>query len=164
MVHMINRLQLTPEPVQARSPHLGDLPGFHVWESGKTSPAGLLQACLHRLWADGYTPEQVAVISWRGLQQSDVLQHDQLGGHPTRRFTGRYDSAGNPLWTDGTLLAESLYRFKGQSAPAVVLCEVDFEQLGERERRKLFVGLTRAQVRMELVLSERTAQALAGML
>lgn len=164
VVHMVNRLQLTPEPVQARSPHQGDLPGFHVWESGKTSPAGQLQACLHQLWADGYTPEQVAVISWRGLQQSEVLHLDQLGGHPLRRFTGRYDNAGNPLWTDGTLLAESIYRFKGQSAPAVVLCEVDFEALGERERRKLFVGLTRAQMRVEVVMSERAAQALMSQL
>ena len=164
VVHMVNRLQLTPQPVQARSPHVGETPGFHVWESGKTSPAGQLQACLQQLWADGYTPEQVAVISWRGLQQSAVLHLDQLDGHPLRRFTGRYDSAGNPLWTDGKLLAESIYRFKGQSAPAVVLCELDFETLGERERRKLFVGLTRAQMRVEVVMSERAAQALAAVL
>lgn len=164
VVHMINRLQLTSEPVQARSPHVGDVPGFHVWESGNTSASGKLDGCLQQLWADGYTPGQVAVISWRGLQQSDALKQDRLGGHVTRRFTGRYDSAGNPLWTEGDLLAESLYRFKGQSAPVVVLCEVDFEALGERERRKLFVGLTRAQMRVELVLSERAAQALATVL
>jgi len=82
-----------------------------------------------------------------------VLQLDQLDGHQLRRFTGRYDITGNPRWTDGPLLAESQHRFKGQSAPDVVLFEVHFEQLGERERRKLFVGLTRAQMRVELVMS-----------
>jgi superfamily I DNA and RNA helicase len=53
-----------------------------------------------------------------------------------------------------------LYRFKGQSMPAVVLCDVDFETLTPKDRRKLFVGLTRAQLRVEVVLSARAAQAL----
>ena len=55
---------------------------------------------------------------------------------------------------------ETLYRFKGQSAPVVVLCEVDFEALGDKERHKLFVGFTRAQFRLECVLTERAAQML----
>lgn len=109
-------------------------------------------------------PEQVAVISYRGVQQSEALRQDRLGGQATRRFTGQYDSAGNAQWSEGPLLAESLYRFKGQSAPAVVLCEVDFETLTERDKRKLFVGLTRAQMRVDVVISERAARALFDML
>ena len=65
---------------------------------------------------------------------------------------------------EGELLTESLYRFKGQSAPAVVVCEVDFETLTDQDRRKLFVGLTRAQLRVELVLSAQAVQALMGVL
>lgn len=164
VVQMINRLGLTPEPVLARSAHVGDLPHFHVWESGQSSAPGKLNECLQQLWSSGYTPDQVAVISYRGVQQSEILRQDRLGGHDTRRFTGQYDSAGNPLWSDGSLMAESLYRFKGQSAPAVVLCEVDFETLTERDKRKLFVGLTRAQMRVDVVLSERAARALAEIL
>ena len=164
VVQMINRLGLTPEPVLARSAHLGELPHFHVWESGQSSAQGKLNDCLQQLWQSGYAPSQVAVISYRGVQQSDVLRQDRLGGQATRRFTGQYDSAGNPLWSNGTLLAESLYRFKGQSAPAVVLCEVDFETLTERDKRKLFVGITRAQMRVDLVISERAARALFDLL
>lgn len=164
VVHMVNRLQLTPTPVISRSPHAGQTPGFHVWEAGKTSAAGQLDACLRQLWQQGYQPQQVVVLSWRGVQQSDMLHQTRLGGHTTRRFIGEYDSAGNPQWTNGSLLCESLYRFKGQSAPAVVLCEMDFEQLNERERRKLFVGLTRAQMRVEVILSERAAQVLVAAL
>ena len=48
----------------------------------------------------------------------------------------------------------------GVYAPVVVLCEVDFDSLGPRELSKLFVGFTRAQFRLECVLSERAAQAL----
>ncbi len=162
VVQVINQLKLTPQPVQARSPHVGEVPGFHVYGDGQHSAMGQLNACLQQLWADGYTPQQVAVISWRGLQHASILQHDRLGGKPTRRYAGRHDAAGNPVWTEGELLTESLYRFKGQSAPAVVLCEVDFETLTDQDRRKLFVGLTRAQLRVELVLSAQAVQALMG--
>jgi hypothetical protein len=160
VVQLINRLGLTPEPVLARSAHVGELPHFHVWESGRSSAQGKLNECLQQLWSSGFTSEQVAVISYRGVQQSEVLRQEHIGDHALRRFKGQYDNAGNPLWTDGPLLAESLYRFKGQSAPAVVLCEVDFETLTDRDKRKLFVGLTRAQMRVDVVLSERAARAL----
>jgi hypothetical protein len=164
VVRMINKLGLTPEPVLARSAHAGEVPYFHIWEVGQSSAQGKLNECLSKLWQSGYTPEQVAVISYRGVQQSEVLRQDRLGGQATRRFTGQYDSAGNAQWSEGPLLAESLYRFKGQSAPAVVLCEVDFETLTERDKRKLFVGLTRAQMRVDIVLSERAARALFDLL
>jgi hypothetical protein len=161
---MINKLGLTPEPVLARSAYAGELPHFHIWEAGQSSAQGKLNECLAKLWQCGYTPEQVAVISYRGVQQSEALRQDRLGGQAIRRFTGQYDSAGNAQWSDGPLLVESLYRFKGQSAPAVVLCEVDFETLTERDKRKLFVGLTRAQMRVDVVLSERAARVLFDML
>jgi hypothetical protein len=164
VVHMINKLGLTPEPVLARSAHAGELPHFHIWEAGQSNAQGKLNECLVNLWQSGYTPDQVAVISYRGMQQSEALRQNRLGGQATRRFTGQYDSAGNAQWSEGLLLAESLSRFKGQSAPAVVLCEVDFETLTERDKRKLFVGLTRAQMRMDVVLSERAARVLFDLL
>ena len=80
----------------------------------------------------------------------------------TYRTTGQYDEAGNALWHEGELLVESVYRFKGQSAPVVVLCEVDFEELTPVNARKLFVGMTRGQVRVEVVLSEKAAIVLQG--
>ena len=44
--------------------------------------------------------------------------------------------------------------------PVVVLCEIDFEELTEKDKRKLFVGLTRGQVRVDIVMSEVSAVAL----
>ena len=84
-----------------------------------------------------------------------------LGGFTTRRTSGQYDTAGNVSWHEGDLLVESVYRFKGQSTPAVVLCEVDFEALSPLDSRKLFVGMTRGQMRVDVVLSERAAGLLA---
>jgi hypothetical protein len=164
VVRMINKLELTPEPVLARSAHAGEMPHFHIWEAGQSSAQGKLNECLAKLWQSGYTPDQVAVISYRGVQQSEVLRQERLGGQATRRFIGQYDNAGNAKWSEGPLMTESLYRFKGQSAPAVVLCEVDFEHLTERDKRKLFVGLTRAQMRVDVVLSEQAARALDAIL
>jgi hypothetical protein len=41
--------------------------------------------------------------------------------------------------------------------PVIVLCEIDFEELTEKDKRKLFVGLTRGQARVDVVMSEKSA-------
>ena len=108
----------------------------------------------------GFRRHDIAVISFRGREGSHLLGLDQLGPHPIRRFTGRYDLLAQPVYTEGELLVESVYRFKGQAAPAVVLSEVDFEALDERTVRKLFVGTTRATMKLAIVASTRAAAML----
>jgi hypothetical protein len=76
--------------------------------------------------------------------------------------TGAFNKNENAQWTEGQLFAETVSRFKGQSAPVVVLCEVDFEELRERELRKLFVGFTRAQYKVVCLMSERAEAILMG--
>jgi len=43
-----------------------------------------------------------------------------------------------------------------------VLAEIDFDTLDEKTVRKLFVGATRAGMKLVLVLSERAAGVLLG--
>ena len=74
--------------------------------------------------------------------------------------TGKYSAAGDALWTEGALLTDSVYRFKGQSAAGIVLTEVDFETFDDKARHQLFVGLTRAQLAVEVVLTEQAAGCL----
>ena len=62
------------------------------------------------------------------------------------------------------LRVDSVFRFKGQAADAVVITEVDFAELGPRERRRLFVALTRARLQAVLVTSDRAAAAMRGRL
>jgi hypothetical protein len=102
----------------------------------------------------------VALVSFHGRQRSALLDLDVLGGFTLRSFTGEYDAAGAPILREGALQVDSVYRFKGQTAPAVVLTEIDFEALDEACWRKLFVGMTRARLKLVLVLSERAAAAL----
>ena len=128
-----------------------------------TDAAGLLAStkeAIRRCLAEGFRRADIAVISFRGREGSALLGLDQLGPHSVRRFTGRYDLLGQPLFTEGELLIESVYRFKGQAAPAVVLTEVDFEALDARTVRKLFVGATRATMKLALVTSAQAAQRL----
>jgi hypothetical protein len=157
VVKAINQLQLVDVPIHACSPYSGQTPGFHTWAPGQINHDTVLDKCLKQLWADGYTPGQVAVLSFRGVKNAEVLKLPHLGGFTTRRTSGQYDIVGNALWHQGDLLLESVYRFKGQSAPAVVLCEVDFETMSPLEARKLFVGMTRGQMRVELVMAEKAA-------
>ncbi len=57
---------------------------------------------------------------------------------------------------------ETLYRYKGQCAPGVILAGVDAEVLDGKFDRRLFVGLTRATERVACVISERAAEGLLG--
>ena len=107
--------------------------------------------------AAGFGRQDIAIASFRGREKSNLLGLDALGAHTLKSFTGAYDLFGNPVFRDGGLLAESVYRFKGQSAPAVIFSEVDFADIDERVFRKLFVGMTRARLKLVLVLSERAA-------
>jgi hypothetical protein len=159
VVEAINLLRLTDQPIVSRSAFVGRLPGFVDYPAQSGSALALVEARVRELLREGFKPAHIAVLTY-GRSGSEVLGQDKIAGLRTRRFTGRYDGTGNALWSDGTLLVETLDRFKGQSAPAVILCEIDFEQVTEIERRKLFVGMSRAQVRLDCVLSERAARGL----
>ena len=101
--------------------------------------------------AAGFARADIALLSFKGREKSTLLKRDQLGQHLLHSFTGAYDLLGNPMFRKGGLLTESVYRFKGQAAPAVIFTEIEFNQLDERTRRKLFVGMTRASLKLVLV-------------
>jgi hypothetical protein len=110
----------------------------------------------------GFRKQDIAVLSFRGREGSALSALDQLGPHRLRSFTGKYDLFGNPEYREGDVLLESIYRFKGQSAPCVILTEVDFDTFDERTARKLFVGATRATLKLIVVASQRAAKHLRG--
>ncbi|MDD5029996.1 MAG: ATP-binding domain-containing protein [Rhodoferax sp.] len=119
-----------------------------------------VERCLQR----GFGLDDIAVVSMRGRERSLLQRLDRLGPWTLRHFTGQFDSGGAPIWTDGQLLIDSVRRFKGQAAAAVVLTECDLAQLDTMNRRLLFVGLTRARVHLEWVFSGSTAKLLERML
>jgi hypothetical protein len=164
LVETINAFGLTDVAIEPRGVEAGEAPGFHVHAADDPGGLHCVAALVANLLGAGQRVEDIAVLSFRGREHSRLLALDALGGHAVRRFTGRFDAAGNPQWTDGMLLAESIYRFKGQSAPLVIVCEIDFETVDAAARRKLFVAMTRAQTGLHLVMSERAERAMAARL
>lgn len=86
------------------------------------------------------------------MEHSALFTCTQLGRHTPRIFTGEYDLLGHPQYSDG---------FKGQTAPAIIFAELDFETLDDKTLRKLFVGMTRARLKLILVVSERAERVLS---
>jgi hypothetical protein len=109
----------------------------------------------------GFRKQDIVLVTWNGRGRSRLLGTTALGPHRLQSFAGRYDMFGNPEYREGDLLVDSVYRFKGQSAPCVILTEVDFDTFDEAAARKLFVGMTRASMRLTVVLSTRAARELA---
>lgn len=108
----------------------------------------------------GMKKADIALLTFRGREHSRFAALDRLGPHALKAFNGTYDMLGEPVYTPGDLLVESVYRFKGQAAPCVILTEIDFESFDETARRKLFVGMTRAALKLILVISKRAHAAL----
>ncbi len=160
---MINALGLAGGTVEARSPYAGELPTFRSYDDERGLRRETL-AAVEALREHGIPLDDIVVLSARGHGRSLLLKEMKLGAFGLRRFLGRYTADGEPVWSDGDLLIESVHRFKGQSAMGVVLAEVDFEQVGQMARKRLFVGMTRAQLGLEVVVSRRTAADLAALL
>ncbi|MCQ9377191.1 ATP-dependent helicase [Methyloversatilis sp. XJ19-49] len=163
VVHMLQTLlqDVLPEAAQieAASPFDADDVERLVYDAEHPLTQRVKEA-IRLCFAAGFRTEDVAIVSWRGREQSELLRHDRLGANALRSFTGQYDLLGQPEYSEGDVLIESVYRFKGQSAPAVILAEVDFDALDERTLRKLFVGATRAMMKLVLVVSERAGRTL----
>jgi superfamily I DNA and RNA helicase len=74
---------------------------------------------------------------------------------PNRRSSAAVSavSSANQVSTAGRLLFDSVHRFKGQQAAAVVLVDVDPDPASlELEQRRLFCGMTRATVKLDLLV------------
>lgn len=153
IVDVINALRLTETEIRSRSVHQGELPEFVVYE--EANELSVLESCIHKLLAKGYTKDQITLLSYRGRESSKLLKLDQIAGYDVIKFTGKYDASGTPIYSPGELFCETVYRFKGQSSAVVIFCEIDFEDISSRDLRKLFVGMTRAQFHLICVTSQR---------
>lgn len=159
IIDRLNGMLKLPETVAAGSPISGAEVEVVVWRD----PQELVERskrAITRCIGLGFKRDMIALISFRGREHSQLTRLDRLGPHSLRSFSGRYDLLGGPIYTPGDFLIDSVYRFKGQSAPCVIFTEIDFIELDTLTLRKLFVGLTRASLKLILVVSARAAQLL----
>jgi hypothetical protein len=153
VVQFIDMLSDTPMKIEAAGPFTrSDLRTMTYTGSSATQAT---RAALDEAIAAGFAPSDIALLTFSGRDKSLLLALDQLGSHKLRSFTGAYDEQGSPRYRDGDITAETIYRFKGQSAPCVILTEIDFEQFDDAVFRRLFVGATRATMKLIVVMSER---------
>jgi hypothetical protein len=117
-------------------------------------------AAIGKARSAGFKSSDIAVLTYCGRERSELMPFDPLGACTLCRFDGTCDEAGNPVFQEGDILVDTVFRFKGQSAPCVILTEIDFDVLDERVARRLYVGATRARMELAMVMSERAAAKL----
>ncbi len=130
-----------------------DIPGLGVGITGYDDAGDqprLAAKLADGLIRQGFKADDIALVTMRGQNSSPLSGCDRLGPFTVRHFAG-YDDYGNQMMTDGQLHFDSVRRFKGLQAPAVILCDVDPDPERLEEQRMLYCGMTRATVRLELL-------------
>lgn len=157
LVSLMNALELTDDHLEAGNGYAGMIPNIEPYQSGMEIQA--TENAVLDLIAEGYDPESIAVLSYRGVATSKLLSSkvDELAGLKVKKFTG-YDSQGKATWSEGKIFVDTLFRFKGQCADAIVLTEIDFDEWNENVKRRLFVGISRARLAVSLVLTEKASE------
>jgi hypothetical protein len=142
--------QTMPFEIQSKNDVPGMEVGVHTYDKPEQQKE-IVDRIVKELIKKKFSPEEIVVLTCGSAKKSALSASDQIAGLPVRRFTEEYDSQGNQVFTNGRIQFESIYRFKGQQAPAVVLVDVDPKN--DRDQRALFSGMTRATVRLDMVIN-----------
>ena len=130
--------------------------GVHLFEYGnKSQLEGKLAHRINELVKTGFKMDDIAIISCRGTGSTALKETERLGNYSIRRFTGNYDENENQIYTAGNLLFETIYRYKGQQAPVIILTDLDEAvKIDERNHKILYCAMTRATVLLQLMVEE----------
>ena len=125
-----------------------------------TEQSRRVAAIVNELVRTGFRHSDIVILSMRGLARATFAKEKKIGAWALSRPTGGYDLLGNQLFESGQLRFDTVYRFKGQQAPAIILTDVDPNQdRPDHSNRLLFTAMTRATVRLELVMREGNSAA-----
>lgn len=161
----INALHLSSTPFVSVNDYDGNVPQFLEYGTTKGSLLKQTQAAIDAAHDEGFKNEQIAILTFKGREHSEILNCQTLGKRKYRlkRPTDQF-KLGKQIFTEGELFCDSVRRFKGLQAPCVILTEVDFENLGDVERRLLYLGFTRPSVALKIVISKRATEILTKQL
>jgi superfamily I DNA and RNA helicase len=154
---LIEQLGLNDYPMEAGSSFQGFDPSMRSY-SDEAGQIRETSAAVEGLLQQGYLPGDIVVLSWQGLDRTVITRAEEIAGKSTRRFTGRYNDSGEAIYTEGELRVETVHRFKGQAADCIVLTGVDFDEWTSDAKRRLFVAMTRARIRLTIVASDRSEE------
>jgi len=160
IINSINEILSLSPPVVSSSPIDGGEVDVLTYETQTELLPRTLDA-LDTARKLGFELNHIALLTFRGRESSFFTPFTQIGRYTLRApIKGKYDGSGNPEYSEGAVTTDSVHRFKGQAAPCVVLTEIDFSQLDENSKKRIFVGATRATMKLILVLSKRALDAL----
>jgi len=153
-LNLINSLNLTDNYLESGNAYAGLTPGQFIYESDDEVNA--TEQAVQDLIDQGFAPESIAVLSFSGVKRSKILSDavTEMNGFSIKKQIAFDEIANTATWSKGRLLVDTLFRFKGQCADAVVLTEIDFTDWDQVTKNKLFVGLTRARLTINLVMSQ----------
>ncbi len=126
--------------------------GVEVYED-TSHQVKLVSRTVSRLLANRFRPEDIVILSMKGIRRTCLAERTRVGNHTLKNFSGAYDLLGNQVFTSGQILLESVYRYKGQQAPAVIA--IDIESGGDDEehlQRLLYTMFSRATVRLDVLV------------
>jgi hypothetical protein len=86
---------------------------------------GQVEGIIKQLLSKGFSNNDIVIVTLMGLKKSSFSDTSKIGDFKLRNFTGKYDSNGNQIMSDGDITFESIYRFKGQQAPAIIIVDND---------------------------------------
>ncbi|HKJ88958.1 MAG TPA: ATP-binding domain-containing protein, partial [Gammaproteobacteria bacterium] len=102
----------------------------------------------------GFAKDDIVILTVRGMGSSPLWSVEALGSFRVSRFTGEYDPQDRQVMSEGDIRLETVGRFKGQQAPAVILTDVDPrpDRLTE-DLERIYTGMTRATMRLEMLVA-----------
>jgi len=159
IVEYLTTLFAIKRPLIPANPHYGLEPEFIPVT--RESLADQLEAHIQRLLSRGAALKDIAIVSLHGLASSTLNTVNQIGEYQLSRATGQYTDAGQPIWTDGEIIYDSIYRFKGSQRPFILLIDADFKVITDKEVRLFYCGMTRATLAVDIFLTARCETALS---
>lgn len=142
-----------------RSPFDGFDPEVFTWRSPEEQ-LDLIDARIESLCQRGFAPNQILLLSMRGRENACFRDLDAIGPHRLRKFTGEFSDDGTPQFTQGDVSAETLWRFKGNQAPAVIVTDFGLSDMKDPHAQRLsYCALTRATVACEVLAGKEAEWA-----
>ena len=144
---------------ESGNPFPGLDPEFHTY--GNTQELfQQVRARIDALVNQGFRKENMAIISFQDIKNSVFAHKDHLGRYELKRFAAGHENENRHSKQDDNILFDTIYRYKGQQNQVVLFVEIDFEELDESSRNKLYCGMTRATSHLECFFSHNASDLL----
>ncbi|QWD22489.1 hypothetical protein G6688_05075 [Polynucleobacter paneuropaeus] len=116
----------------------------------KNSQETLLDAVIRDLLKK-YKPNQIVILSMKGLEDSIASSLPLAGGHPLRSYS-------NSNIDENAIKYSTIRMFKGMESQAIVLTDIyDLQQ--DMSKALLYIGMSRAKISLVMLMDEKLKSA-----